>query len=387
MKSKLILLIILVLLTTAIIPNFIYADEEVEINSATFNEVNKGYSMDDFEALKDEGEATVHSDLASKTKKVDSTLSAGATIATIFAGALWGPALAVSSILTMITKEGNTTGAEWFTIENTVFNRIPLFDTNYFVQDSNDNQFNGAIKQSVATFYYILRTIALVVGMLMLIYVGIRIALSTIASDKAKYKDMLIDWVVSMILIFAMPYIIGIINMIANGLVQILEQIAPESFEPSLINQVINLTGEVTGWSYFAVVLMYVVLTIYQVKFFLMYLNRMFSMGFLIVISPLITIPYSATKTSIAGKDGRSPMLERWFKEYSINAFIQPLHAAIYIVFIASAREIFTVAPLLAVIFFAALSRTERIVKNILGMRKMSSIHSMSGYLPIKKRK
>ena len=80
-------------------------------------------------------------------------------------------------------------------------------------------------------------------------------------------------------------------------------------------------------------------------------------------------------------------MLERWFKEYSINAFIQPLHAAIYIVFIASAREIFTVAPLLAVIFFAALSRTERIVKNILGMRKMSSIHSMSGYLPIKKRK
>ena len=59
MKSKLILLIILVLLTTAIIPNFIYADEEVEINSATFNEVNKGYSMDDFEALKDEGEMCI----------------------------------------------------------------------------------------------------------------------------------------------------------------------------------------------------------------------------------------------------------------------------------------------------------------------------------------
>lgn len=110
-------------------------------------------------------------------------------------------------------------------------------------------------------------------------------------------------------------------------------------------------------------------------------------MGFLIIISPLITITYSATKTKISGKGGRAVMFDKWFKEYTVNAFLQPLHAAIYMVFMISAYEIFTVAPLLAVIFFAGLSRAERIVKNILGMRKMSSIHSMSAYMPVKKLK
>lgn len=110
-------------------------------------------------------------------------------------------------------------------------------------------------------------------------------------------------------------------------------------------------------------------------------------MGFLIIISPLITVTYSATKTKISGKGGKAAMFDKWFKEYTVNAFLQPLHAAIYMVFMISAYEIFTVAPLLAVIFFAGLSRAERIVKNILGMRKMSSIHSMSAYMPVKRLK
>ena len=204
----------------------------------------------------------------------------------------------------------------------------------------------------------------------------------------AKYKDMLKDWLVSMILIFLMPYIIGLVNLISGGLVQIIANLAPKTFEQNLVWQVLNLIDQTTGWSYVAVVLMYLVMTFYQIKFFLMYLNRMMSMGFLIIISPLITITYSATKTPIAGKGGgKSRMFDTWFKEYTVNAFIQPLHAAIYMVFMVSAAEIFTVAPLLAVIFFMTLSRAEKIVKNILGMRKMTSIHSMSAYMPVERLK
>ena len=68
-----------------------------------------------------------------------------------------------------------------------------------------------------------------------------------------------------------------------------------------------------------------------------------------------------------------------------VNAFIQPLHAALYMVFMITAAEIFTIAPFLTVIFFMSLSRAERIFKNIFGMRKMSSIHSMSAYVPFPK--
>ena len=130
---------------------------------------------------------------------------------------------------------------------------------------------------------------------------------------------------------------------------------------------------------------MYLLLTFYQIKFFLLYINRLLAMGFLIVISPIMSATYSINKTKISGKGGKSKIFSQWFREYCVNATLQPLHAAIYLVFIVSAIEIFAVAPLLAVVFFATLSRAERIVKNILGMRKMSSIHSMSSYLPAKK--
>ena len=117
-----------------------------------------------------------------------------------------------------------------------------------------------------------------------------------------------------------------------------------------------------------------------------MYINRMLSIGFLIIISPLITVTYSATKTPISGSKGGTPIFSKWLKEFTITTFIQPLHAALYMVFVSSAYEIFTVAPLLAVLFFMGLSRAEKIVKNIFGMRNMASINSMSAYMPFKRK-
>ena len=216
-------------------------------------------------------------------------------------------------------------------------------------------------------------------------------AISTVASDQAKYKQMLIDWLSGMILLFLLPYIIGLVNLLCSGFVEILckvkENVINQGFEQSILWQAINVLNITSGWSYVATVLMYLVITFYQIKFFLLYINRLLAMGFLIVISPIMAAIYPLNKTKISGKGGKSKVFSSWFKEYCVNAALQPLHAAVYLVFIVSANEIFTVAPILAVIFFATLSRAEKIVKNIFGMRKMSSIHSMSEYMPVKKLK
>lgn len=394
MKSKLISLIIAVLLFTTLIPNFIYAsDTGLEVNSQNFDEIQNSYTQNSFEKLRDQAKAEINSQAGTRTKQIRETFSLGSALVAAVTTVILTPVMIVSIIITIVTRGADNTFlnggrlVNWFTIEDTVFNRIELFDADYFLSEQNDNDFNKVIKESVAVFYYLTKTIAVFCGLIMLIYLGIRMALSTVASQMAKYKDMLKDWLVSMILIFLMPYIIGLVNLISGGMVQILANITPKTFEQNLVWQVLNLMNETTGWSYVAVALMYLVMTFYQIKFFLMYLNRMMSMGFLIIISPLITITYS-TKTSIAGKaGGKSKMFDTWFKEYTVNAFVQPLHAAIYMVFMVSAAQIFTVAPLLAVIFFIALSRAEKIVKNILGMRKMTSIHSMSAYMPVKRLK
>ena len=407
MKQRLIWLIIVVLLANALIPNFIYAtDTKLKINTQDFKTIQEGYSEGAWNEFKDNSKAQLRTDNGSKVKQVKETFSLGAGLATALGTWLLIPVALVSSMMTVITRGadnllikddqvtkwdknqnsfmGDSSGPaiNWFTIEDTVFNKIELFDADYFVVDSNNNEVNTALKQSVASFYYVAKVIAVVMQLAMLIYLGIRMAISTIASEIARYKDMLKDWLVSMILIFVMPYLIAFINMISSAIVGIFYAAKTvNGFEKSILWQALNLTNITTGWSYVAVLFMYFVITFYQAKFFIMYFYRLLSMGFLIVISPLITVTYSATKTKIAGTGGSADAFKNWIQEYMVNAFIQPIHAGIYLVFIISANKIFEVAPFLAVIFFMALSRAEKIVKNIFNMRGKESIHSMSEYV------
>lgn len=58
-------------------------------------------------------------------------------------------------------------------------------------------------RTAVAVWYYALRTIASAILLVVLIYVGIRMAMSTVSAEqKASYKKMLVDWTVSLVLIF-----------------------------------------------------------------------------------------------------------------------------------------------------------------------------------------
>ena len=53
------------------------------------------------------------------------------------------------------------------------------------------------LRTVVANWYIILRNMSLVALLSILVYVGIRIMISSTAADKSKYKQMLIDWVVA----------------------------------------------------------------------------------------------------------------------------------------------------------------------------------------------
>ena len=47
-----------------------------------------------------------------------------------------------------------------------------------------------------------MRTVSIIGLIVTLLYLGIRMALSTIAEDKAKYKELLVSWLVSFIIVF-----------------------------------------------------------------------------------------------------------------------------------------------------------------------------------------
>lgn len=95
--------------------------------------------------------------------------------------------------------------------------------TNIIPTSSNNTAYE--MKDIIAKWYYTIRNIAIVALMLVLVYVGIRMMLSSIASEKAKYKQMLGDWLIAMCLVFLMQYIMVFANTFTEKITVMLSSV------------------------------------------------------------------------------------------------------------------------------------------------------------------
>ena len=81
-----------------------------------------------------------------------------------------------------------------------------------------------SLQDVIASWYKTFRLIA-IVGMLpVLVYIGIRILVSA-PSDKAKYKENLMDWGVAFLLIFAMHYIMSFSNLLIDQVTDMIDSV------------------------------------------------------------------------------------------------------------------------------------------------------------------
>lgn len=376
MKKAITILLIFILLSTTILQNRVWATDGAKANLILSGEVLKG-------------EQKV------SLKPTDSNFN---LIGSILTYVLLPAPLIVQILLTLTILPDLVTKVQIFTIEDLLFGRYELFDVDFmnvskytasgspaYVSSST----NVLIKENVAKWFYAMRNFAIVALLAVLIYIGILMAISTIASDRAKYKNMLIHWVVSFAILMILPYImalamnvcewcVGVIRNVAENVMQVqvnnpqLEQTKGLNFEQTLLYGKIDKNGngfegiftkilKGDSWESFALVIVYCMLVYYQFKFFFMYLKRMLTVGFLVVISPLITITYSIDKAG----DNQAQAFGKWMKEFLVNIFIQPLHALLFLIFMYSIYGIMERAPLLAIVFLASLSRGEQLVRAI----------------------
>lgn len=282
----------------------------------------------------------------------------------------------------VITSSVFAANAYHYTIERTVFNEISLFNINVFNQESTytngagsysetieQNNNNLKLKESVTGWFYVIRTLASMINLCILIYVGIRMATSSIASEEAKYKKMLIWWAESMIMLFCLHYIIYAILYMGDFLLSTINLLRiatitsgnAVTFEDIILNKVYLVLIDKGGTEFFLYSLFFWFLTFLQIKFFFLYMKRTFTVMFLVVISPLITVTYPIDKIG----NGKAEAYEAWLKEIVINVIIQPIHAAVYLVFVYTAGKIAQTAPWVAMIFLLSLGKVENIVRNI----------------------
>ncbi len=135
----------------------------------------------------------------------------------LFIGIKILPAIAGKALSWIMDK----TSGEKITIYNVLFNKVDLTSINFFDSTSGSSTVDN-IKQNVAIWYVGIRNLAAIILALILIYVAIRMAVTTIAEDKAKYKTMLIDWLTSLCLLFVLHYIMIFTININNTLVNLL---------------------------------------------------------------------------------------------------------------------------------------------------------------------
>ena len=302
----------------------------------------------------------------------------------------------IDFIMSLLTMTEEDSGSHfWYTIERTVFNRIALFNINYFDTDDTysvgnieitANASNLEVKRGIVKVYYICRTMALSLALVVLIYIGIRMAISTVSSDQAKYKKMFIGWVESIIIIFVTIYIMVAVmsfgEMITGIFYDMEQQIINEDigygvFEETIRSETLklmfNLSGfELTVWS-----IIYWILLFMEIKFFWLYIKRLLMIGLLIIVSPLITITYSIDKVG----DGKAQVFSNWVKEFVVNVLIQPLHALIYLIMVLTANEIAIQSPIIAIALLMSMGTVERMVKVVFDLRGLSTLRGINKFM------
>ena len=275
--------------------------------------------------------------------------------------------------------------------------------------------FNSAkvLAPQIAKWYTAIRNMVLVGLMVVLLYIGIRIVLSSTAGEKAKYKEHIKDWLVAVILVVFMHYIMAFALTITEYLTSMLnsnnemikfqiqdEEAMKQIFgdedysqykEGDSYNLYVNLMGYarlkqqlntldangnvVVNWDYIGYAIIYMTLVIYTVMFLIIYLKRVIYMAFLTMIAPLVALTYPIDKIS----DGKAQAFDAWLKEYSYNLLLQPFHLLLYTMLIGSVMDLAANNMLYALVALGFLIPAEKLLRKFFGFEKSAIAGNIVG--------
>ena len=280
----------------------------------------------------------------------------------------------------------------------------------------------------ISKWYVGIRNIALVTMMIVLLYIGIRMLLSTLASDKAKYRQMIQDWLVGLMLLFLMHYIMAfsvtlvqsLTDIVATGVdqntyavrfpvdsngkivkwfnendlsymlygkdgSQLTEDptvdvnsgdVAYVSYPTNLLGKLrLELQFDTGGFNYVGYTICYLVLVFFTLYFTFVYLRRVLYMAFLTLIAPVVAVTYPIDKIN----DGSAQGFSKWFREYIFNLLIQPMHLLLYYILITSAFQLAGQNIIYSIVAIGFMIPAEKLLRSLFGFEKASTSSALNG--------
>lgn len=216
----------------------------------------------------------------------------------------------------------------------------------------------------IATWYKIMRNIALVFLLSILVYIGIRIMLSTTAADSSKYKKMLMDWVVAICILFVLHYIMAFAINFTELITSAFAGKDVSATTPDSLMNIIRGKAGAFGIDGIGYVILYLVLITYTIIFLWYYVKRVVYIAFLTIIAPLVALTYPLDKMG----DSKAQAFEMWLREFILNTIIQPVHLIIYTVMVTSSIALAEVNPIYAIVVMGSMIPAEKFVKEMFGL-------------------
>ena len=325
---------------------------------------------------------------ADTTDKMEETSKEGVSLRTAVDGVLGILLIGQRAHISMIGKAMDLVmmafnDFEAMDISTILFNHVELTDINFFNIEGASNDTIKTLRTAVAGWYTGIRNVAAALLVIICIYVGIRLALALTSEEKAKYKEMLRDWITSVALLFILHYVMVFVIALNNSIVKGIEDGIVSAMGKDSINDLseqffVNTWVDSDGgfqWSFMAGTtnaILYLILKIMTLVFLVLYIKRMVTIGFLIVIAPLVTITYSADKIS----DGKAQGMNTWFREFSFNVLIQPFQCIIFAALASIASTLANTATVtsgfMALFLLIFIFEAEKLVKHIFNIQSSS---------------
>ncbi len=336
-------------------------------------------------------------------------------------------------------------------------NEVPLLDVNFFsetrdglITDADGNKYIETITQTgqkikmkstalelrptISKWYFALRNLAIVALLSILVYIGIRILISSSADDKAKYKQRMVDWLVAMCLLFFMHYIMAFAVKMTEEIIKAVNSVndpyyitfgdsdsklkdykyeagSGDSEEENIFNvsdglgktlhdnNIItdyngkyifmwptnlmgkarielqlepteDLTEDDIETRQFGYTVIYLALVMYTILFLFRYLKRVMMLAFLTIIAPLMAMTYPLDKL----QDGSAQGFNTWLKEYIFNLLIQPVHLILYTVLIGASMDLIADNIVFALAALGFILQAEKILRKFFGFEKASTV-------------
>lgn len=267
-------------------------------------------------------------------------------------------------------------------IEDIIFNKVPLLDVNFFelkeqleVADSTNNGNNATInpqpmnnekleqtlgnyqktssgiiskdsivfklRENIAVWYVSMRNIAIVAMVIILVYCGIRLAVTSIGEKKAKYKEVLFGWLISLIMIFAVHYFMVLVIEMNQTLLDLFYKQLGNANQ--MYNGGLSLYDTVRTRAYsfklsegVPATIIYMFLIYYLIRFLVVYIKRYFTVCILALMGPIMCVKAAFDKA----KTGKSSSFTSWMFDFALNVLLQSVHAIIYTILMTTAFKL-----------------------------------------------